>query len=68
MFISPYSVSAALSVVLLGAEGNTAAELLEGLGFDGSVEQEVVRKQQQDLLLQLAKSQDKVTLETANRF
>ena len=55
-------------MVLLGAEGNTAAELLEGLGVDGSVEQEVVHKQQQDLLLQLAKSQDKVALETANRF
>ena len=64
VFISPYSISAALSMVLLGAEGNTAAELLEGLGFDGSVEQEVVHKQQQDLQLQLAKSQNKFTLET----
>ena len=33
LFFSPHSISAALSMVLLGAEGSTAAELSTGLGF-----------------------------------
>ena len=33
VFISPYSISAAFSMVLLGAMGNTAIEIVKGLGF-----------------------------------
>uniref|UniRef100_UPI0037E75406 leukocyte elastase inhibitor-like n=1 Tax=Semicossyphus pulcher TaxID=241346 RepID=UPI0037E75406 len=38
MFLSPLSISAALAMVMLGASGNTAAQMSEVLGFSGSDE------------------------------
>ena len=68
MFVSPYSISAALSMVLLGAEGNTATELIKGLGFSVTDSSKIVHNQQQELIKQLAKVKDVVTLESANKL
>jgi len=64
-FISPYSISAAMSMVLLGSRGNTATELLKGLGFDN---EKNAHKGQQELLRQLTKRFKNITLETANKL
>ena len=68
MFISPYSISAALSMVLLGAEGNTATELIKGLGFSDTGSSKIVHNQQHELIKQLAKVKGVVTLESANKL
>ena len=68
MFVSPYSISAALSMVLLGAEGNTATELIKSLGFSDTGSSKIVHNQQQELIKQLAKVKDVVTLESANKL
>ena len=67
MFFSPYSISAALSMVLLGAEGGTAAELSTGLGF-GDKRSNAIHKDQLEVLKQLAETAGNITLETANKL
>ena len=44
--ISPFSVSQALSMTLNGAAGNTAAEMISALGFDGYTQTEINAYQQ----------------------
>lgn len=41
IFISPFSVSLALSMVTTGASSNTEAQLLKSLGFEGKTTQEL---------------------------
>lgn len=41
VFISPFSVSLALSMLTTGAAGNTEAELLKALGFEGRTTEEL---------------------------
>ena len=67
VFISPYSISAAMSMVLLGAEGNTAAELLKAYGVDPT-NSELVHKQHQELLVQLKKASDYISVAIANKL
>jgi len=68
VFISPYSISAALSMVLLGSKGNTTAELLKGLGFARSADPNVVHKRQQELLQHLDGAQSNIILKIANKL
>ncbi|KAM4841436.1 serpin B4-like isoform 2-T4 [Thomomys bottae] len=77
-FFSPLSISSALSVVLLGARGNTAQEIEEVLHFNEitgekakltachAEESETVNQQFQKLLTELNKPTDTFELKTAN--
>ena len=68
VFVSPYSISAAMSMVLLGAEGNTTAELLKAFGVDDPTNPELVHKQHQELLVQLKKASDHISVAIANKL
>ncbi|NXT49243.1 ILEU inhibitor, partial [Pluvianellus socialis] len=65
VFFSPVSVSAALAMVLLGAKGNTEAQVLKTLHFD---EVEDVHSRLQDLTTDINRSDTPYLLRLANRL
>ncbi|NXV26743.1 ILEU inhibitor, partial [Rissa tridactyla] len=65
VFFSPASVSAALAMVLLGAKGNTEAQVLKTLHFD---EVEDVHSRFQALTMDINRSNAPYLLRLANRL
>ncbi|NWR66691.1 ILEU inhibitor, partial [Bucorvus abyssinicus] len=65
VFFSPVSVSAALAMVLLGAKGNTEAQLLTTLYFDGV---EAVHSRFQTLTRDINRHDAPYLLRLANRL
>ncbi|NXC20875.1 ILEU inhibitor, partial [Corythaeola cristata] len=65
VFFSPVSLSAALAMVLLGAKGNTAAQVLKTLHFD---EVENIHSRFQTLTMDINRSNAPYLLRLANRL
>lgn len=67
MFFCPVSVSAALSMCLLGAKGNTAAEMKKALKFD-DLEDEDIHSGFSDYIAALSKEGLPFTMNAANKL
>lgn len=65
VLISPLSISLALSTAATGAEGETAAQMLETLGF-GDCDTEAMNTYYEKMVSQLVRMDSKTTLEIAN--
>ncbi|XP_077348216.1 serpin B6-like isoform X2 [Lithobates pipiens] len=65
LFLSPWSISSALAMVLLGAKGNTAAQMSKVLQFEKAKD---VHSSFQSLISEINKSGTDYLLRTANRL
>ncbi|NXK37432.1 SPB6 protein, partial [Piprites chloris] len=65
VFISPFSISSALSMILLGSKGNTEAQITKVLSLNKS---EDAHKGYQSLLCEINDPNTKYILRTANRL
>jgi serpin B len=64
--LSPFSASAALTMLLNGCEAQTKTQLMQVLGFSANMELEDVNRTYQSLLKQLLEADPKVNLAIAN--
>jgi serine protease inhibitor len=65
IFISPISISTALSMTLNGAKGETLNDMLEGLRYE-NVEIETINNSYKNLISHLNQSDDKIDLNISN--
>ncbi|NXS53004.1 SPB6 protein, partial [Brachypteracias leptosomus] len=65
LFFSPFSISSALSMILLGSEGNTKAQITKVLSLNKA---EDAHKEYQSLLSEINDPSAKYILRTANRL
>ncbi|XP_032505699.1 serpin B6-like isoform X2 [Phocoena sinus] len=69
VFISPISISSALAMVLMGAQGNTAAQMSEALSLSrGSGRGGDIHQDFQNLLTEVNRTGTQYLLRTANRL
>ncbi|XP_060029989.1 serpin B6-like isoform X3 [Erinaceus europaeus] len=69
IFFSPLSISSALAMVLLGAKGNTAAQMSEALSYNKLRDKdEVIHQGFQALLTEINKPGTQYVLKTASRL
>jgi serpin B len=66
LMLSPFSASAALTMLLNGCEAQTKTQLMQVLGFSANMELEDVNRTYQSLLKQLLEADPKVNLAIAN--
>ena len=67
LFFSPFSISTVMSMVLLGAKGNTAVELIKGLGYSDKCES-TIHSANLERLKKISGISKILTLETANKL
>lgn len=68
VFFSPFSISSALAMVLVGAEGNTAAQMVQTLSLSKSSGKGDVHQCFQSLLAEVNRTGTQYLLRTANRL
>jgi len=66
LMLSPLSASAALTMLLNGADGDTRGQIRDMLGYDAGMTDDDINKAYQSLVSQLLKADKKVSLAIAN--